>query len=165
VLRLSLLRAPGSPNPPADVGKPLTDEGHHEFSYALFPHKGDWKVADLLRRAYEYNHPLIPLRGKAPDSASSGSYMKVDPSNVILSALKKAEDDDSLIVRVYEAEGSDVRDASVELPWKIVSVDPCDLIERPVAGDTARPKATAEGNVIHFPLGHHEIATFRVRVR
>ncbi len=38
VLRLSLLRAPEWPDPNAD-------QGHHEFTYSLYPHAGTWREA------------------------------------------------------------------------------------------------------------------------
>jgi alpha-mannosidase len=46
VLRLSLLRSPKSPDPEAD-------QGHHHFSYSLFPHSGDWKQSLTIRRGYD----------------------------------------------------------------------------------------------------------------
>jgi alpha-mannosidase len=54
VLRLSLLRSPEWPDPHAD-------EGHHEFTYALYPHGGGWKEALTIRRGYELNYKLISL--------------------------------------------------------------------------------------------------------
>ena len=54
VVRLSLLRSPESPDPHAD-------EGHHEFTYSLFPHRGGWKDALTMRRGYELNYKLISL--------------------------------------------------------------------------------------------------------
>ncbi len=51
VLRLSLLRSPEWPDPHAD-------EGHHEFTYSLYPHGGGWKDALTIRRGYELNYKL-----------------------------------------------------------------------------------------------------------
>jgi alpha-mannosidase len=56
VLRLSLLRSPEWPDPHAD-------EGHHEFTYSLYPHGGGWREAQTVRRGYELNYPLLPLAG------------------------------------------------------------------------------------------------------
>src|SRR5207302_3299090 len=46
VLRLSLLRSPAWPDPHAD-------EGHHDFTYSLYPHGGSWREAQSVRRGYE----------------------------------------------------------------------------------------------------------------
>ena len=55
VLRLSLLRSPEWPDPHAD-------EGHHEFTYSLYPHAGNWRDAQTVRRGYELNYRLIAIR-------------------------------------------------------------------------------------------------------
>jgi alpha-mannosidase len=106
VIRLSLLRSPAWPDPHAD-------EGFHEFTYALYPHAGDWKAAETERRGYELNFPLIPVttcshQGVLP---ASHSLVQIEPDNVILTAVKKAEDSDALVFRFFEFEGrtSEVR--------------------------------------------------------
>ena len=52
VLRLSLLRGPEWPDPNAD-------QGHHEFTYSLYPHAGTWREALTVRQGYEVNYPLM----------------------------------------------------------------------------------------------------------
>jgi alpha-mannosidase len=100
VIRLSLLRSPASPDAHAD-------EGFHEFTYALYPHAGDWKAAETERRALELNFPLIPVtacphHGVLP---ASHSFVQIEPGNVILTAVKKAEDNAALVFRFFEFEG------------------------------------------------------------
>jgi len=120
VLRLTLLRSPTWPDPMADRGK-------HRFSYALYPHKGDWRKAATVQKGYEFNCPLISFfvdshTGELP---LSYSFFKASPSNIILAAVKKAEDRESLILRLYEAEGEATR-ALIELfrrPKKIYELD------------------------------------------
>src|SRR5690606_12906577 len=51
LLRLSLLRSPIDPDPKAD-------EGHHVFTYALFPHEGDWRNG-TVQQGFELNVPLL----------------------------------------------------------------------------------------------------------
>jgi alpha-mannosidase len=100
VIRLSLLRSPADPDPHAD-------EGFHEFTYALYPHAGDWKAAETERRGFELNYPLIPLTTCAHQGVlpSSFSLVQIEPGNVILTAVKKAEDSDALVFRFFEFEG------------------------------------------------------------
>ncbi|MFC1806252.1 alpha-mannosidase, partial [Planctomycetota bacterium] len=98
VIRLSLLRAPKMPDPNADVGKT------HTFTYSLLPHPGDFK-AGVVRRGYELNVPVIaepvaPSKGARPAAAS---LLSITGDNVVIDTVKKAEDDDALIVRLYEA--------------------------------------------------------------
>ncbi len=54
VMRLSLLRSPKWPDP-------TTDMGTHSIEYSLYPHKGNWKDANTVRKGYEFNHPLIAV--------------------------------------------------------------------------------------------------------
>jgi alpha-mannosidase len=120
VMRLTLLRSPLWPDPMADKGK-------HRFSYALYPHKGDWKEADTVLRGYEFNYPLHAffLDSHPGEYPPSFSFFKASPSNIILVTIKKAEDRESLILRLYESEGNEA-EALVEFihrPDKIYELD------------------------------------------
>ena len=100
VIRLSLLRSPAWPDAHAD-------EGFHEFTYALYPHAGDWKAAETERRGFELNFPLIPVTTEARQGVlpASHSFAQIEPGNVILTAVKKAEDSAALVFRFFEFEG------------------------------------------------------------
>jgi len=100
VLRLSLLRAPVSPDP-------VADRGTHEFTYALLPHAGDLRQGRVIEEAYALNVPLIvrdtkPRLGSLP---SSHSFFRTSRDGAVIEAVKVAEDGGSVIVRLYEAEG------------------------------------------------------------
>jgi len=100
MLRLSLLRSPVYPDPNAD-------QGHQSFSYALYPHPGDWKQALTVRRGYEFNYKLKAWQvdvhaGPLPPRHS---FIAVSPENVVLTAIKKAEDSDALLFHMYEWAG------------------------------------------------------------
>lgn len=106
LMRLTLLKSPASSDP-TSTPDPLADRGKHTIWYALLPHSGDWRKAGVPRKGWEYNVPLRAIktnrhRGKMP---TANSFVCVSPGNVILSAIKKAEDSDSLILRLYESCG------------------------------------------------------------
>ena len=124
VLRLSLLRSPEWPDPHAD-------EGHHEFTYSLYPHGGGWKDALTIRRGYELNYKLLPLPfGKHQGSlAPEHSFMQVQPDNVIVTALKRAEDENSLVLRFYEWAGKEGK-VTIQLPPGAQSAEETDLMEK-----------------------------------
>jgi alpha-mannosidase len=101
VMCLSLLRASTSPDP-------VADRGQHHFVYALLPHTGDFQSSGVIEQAYALNVPLLanetkPAAGSLP---ASQSFFKLDRPNVIIEAIKVAEDGGALIVRLYEAAGS-----------------------------------------------------------
>ncbi len=119
IMRLSLLRAPKSPDPQADMG-------HHAFRYALLPHVGTFQQAGVIEEGYRFNAPLLVSATSAPPTAVS--YFSVNHPSVVIDTIKKAEDSDALIVRLYEAHGTrgTVRLTS-SLPVKSAAV--CNLLE------------------------------------
>jgi alpha-mannosidase len=110
MMRITLLRSPLTPDPlerPKGYMNPYADMGEHEFVYSLYPHSGDYKQAFSYRRAYELNYPLIVKlaeqhKGKL---AAECSFIKLEPANLVLSAVKKAEDSNTKIIRLYEIHG------------------------------------------------------------
>ena len=103
VLRLTLLRSSTDPDPNAD-------RGHQHFSYALFPHAGDWRTAMTVRHGYAYNYKLQAMQVDAHAGAMplEYSYFSVQgDDSVILTAVKKAEDTNALVLRFYEWAGKD----------------------------------------------------------
>jgi alpha-mannosidase len=96
VIRLSLLRGSTSPDPEADLG-------HHTFRYALYPHTGTLADAQVVRRAQEFNTPWIILPGAA---SAAQSWLTMDSPHLVIDTVKKAEDSDALIVRLYECHGA-----------------------------------------------------------
>jgi alpha-mannosidase len=127
VLRLSLLRSPEYPDPHAD-------EGHHEFTYSLYPHGGGWKDAMTIRRGYELNYKLLSMAFEKHQGslAAEHSFLQATPDNVIVTAMKKAEDENALVVRFYEWAGKD-SEVTIQLPPGAESAAETDLMEKPLA--------------------------------
>ncbi len=100
VLRLSLLRAPTWPDP-------VADQEQHHFVYALYPHAGDWKQALTVRHGYELNYQLTAMQvdQHTGDWPTEHSFVGIDGDNVVLTAIKKAENADGLLFRFFEWEG------------------------------------------------------------
>ena len=88
---MSLLRAPGQPDPTAD-------RGHHEFAYALYPHAGGWQDGGVVAEGFAFNRPL--LWGPVPP----GQWIAVD-GGLVLDTVKLAEDSDAVVLRLYEPYG------------------------------------------------------------
>ena len=121
VIRLSLLRAPTHPDPKAD-------QGSHRFTYALMPHLGDWREAAVIQAAEDLNTPLRVVPASLP-VGTSRSLIEIDTPQVLVAAIKRAEDSDAVIVRLYEAWGRPCRARiATTLPARRVTL--CDLLER-----------------------------------
>ena len=151
VLRLSLLRSPEWPDPHAD-------EGHHEFTYSLYPHGGGWKDALTIRRGYELNYKLISMHVEKHEGTlpAEHSFVGTPDQNIIVSALKKAEDDNALVLRFYEWAGK-TGDVKLQLPPGSVSASETDLMEKPIG------TVSLVNNEVQVPTKPYEIKTIKVQ--
>jgi alpha-mannosidase len=125
LLRLSLLRSPIWPDPHAD-------RGQQHFSYALYPHQGDWKSALTVRHGYEYNYKLnaTQVESHGGELPATQSFVSIESKNLVLTAVKKAEDSDALILRFYEWAGS-ATESTIHVPPGATSATLTNLMERP----------------------------------
>jgi alpha-mannosidase len=84
-------------------------EGNHRYQMALLPHRGNWRLR--YREGIEFNYPLVAFLGGAGSGSAGGSlphtaeFLKLSPSNLILTAMKKSEEEQDVVIRFYEAEG------------------------------------------------------------
>jgi alpha-mannosidase len=151
VLRLTLLRSAKWPDPEADMG-------HHHFHYALYPHAGTWKDALTVRHGYEYNYPLtaVVTTAHAGSLPAEHSFASVAPENVVLTAVKKAEDANGLIFRVYEWAGK-ASTVEFHVPPGATGATVTNLMETPEGAALA-----VAGDVVKAPIKPYEILTIRV---
>ena len=104
--------------------------GAHTFEYAVQLHDGDWRQAEMYKQAQEFRHSPIATRAEGNgDLAPELSFIEISPNNLILSALKKAEDSDEVILRFFETKGEATL-ARVEVFREIKRVTLVDLLER-----------------------------------
>ena len=96
LLGITLLRSPIYPDPYAD-------EGEHEFTYAIYPHAGDWRQG-TVQVAQDLHRPLIVTA--TSDTPLPSSLFRFNGDPLELACLKKAEDSDAVILRLYEANGN-----------------------------------------------------------
>ena len=155
-LRMTLLRSSYDPDP-------LPELGRHEIRYGLAPHFGPFDPGEAIRAGYAFNHPLIPVGTTVHERelAPQDSALEILTPNVMLSGLKKAEDSDGLIVRLYEFGGEET-EAQVRLSSMLCEPSSAavetDLLEQPAEANTAR----MEGDVLTVRLPAFGIATVRV---
>jgi alpha-mannosidase len=144
-MRISLLRSPTEPDPQADIGR-------HEFAYAVMPHAGGWRDAGVVGEAARFETPLR----WAPGAAEPRSFFSVDDSNLVVDTVKRAEDRDALVVRLYEAHGArGTARLRVEVPF--TDAVSCNLLE-----DPGEPLET-DGDEIVVAYRPHEIVSVLVR--
>jgi alpha-mannosidase len=92
------------------------------------PHPGDFREAGVIEAAEDLNSPLVVVKSGLPPGTSR-SLVEVDTPQVIVEAIKPAEDSDAVIVRLYEAWGRPCS-ARVRTTLPASRAHTCDLLER-----------------------------------
>ncbi|NYF90543.1 glycoside hydrolase family 38 C-terminal domain-containing protein [Tunturiibacter empetritectus] len=149
-LRITLLRSPTWPDAEAD-------RGHQHFVYALYPHTGSWKQAQTVRRGYELNDPLKATQvfshtGTLP---AEHSFASIENPNVTLTAIKKAEDSDALVFRMYEWAGT-TTEVKLHIPHGATYAIESNMMEKP-EGD----HLNLTNDTVTVPIKPYEILTLQ----
>ncbi len=98
-MRITLLRSSKLPDPNADMGK-------HQFSYAIMPHKNTWQEAGIVAEAYKFNSPLLWAHKTHGSSPAMHSYFSIEDSNLVIDTVKKADESNAVIMRLFECHGA-----------------------------------------------------------
>jgi len=155
VLRLTLIRSSYEPDP-------LPEIGDHEIRFAVIPHSGPCDVIAATRAGEEFNSPLAvasaPVQsGELPPEMS---LVEVLTPNVFISAVKKAENSDAVVIRMFEVEGkkttAKIRLAGIVKPG--ASAVETDVLERPLAKNGAK----LDGDTLSVPVPAFGIATVKI---
>jgi alpha-mannosidase len=135
-IRLTLLRGSEWPDPEAD-------KGIQRFSYAVYPHAGDWRSAHTSHKARELSQPLqaivITPNDEIPKQLPMHhSFLDLGSAHLILLGLKQSEDNsETYILRCYEASGRQtILQPSGSLFKAHQLGDRVDLLERKISDRT-----------------------------
>lgn len=151
---LTLIKSGIYPNEHADMGI-------HEFTYSLYPHKGRWQEAKTVEMAYDLNVPLwtafVPgTEAFSKERKSSWSLLSIQQPNCFFETIKRAEDGDGYILRIYENRNERTK-MEVHLGFPVSSVESCNLKE-----EYAGPVDLAGNGFTDF-IKPYEIKTYRLR--
>lgn len=135
------------------VPNPTTDQEEHVFTYAIYPHAGGWREAGTVREAHKLNQPVLVHSGGS--GKDDFSFARVGARNVVLDTIKRAEDGNGIILRLYECENSHVR-TTLELNGIIRAAQDCDLLENREAD------LPVDGNRVQLSVKPYEIKTIRI---
>lgn len=153
VIDLNLLRSSEYPGVSAD-------RGDHTFVYSLYPHDGNEIVENINEKAYELNiaprvYPVHISKGLLKKELST---MEISSNNIIVEAVKKAEDDNDVIVRLYESKGA-ATNCEVKFNLDISQVSLVNLMEE------SMEELPMEGNKINLSMKPFEICTLKIKNR
>jgi alpha-mannosidase len=150
VLALSLLRAPSWPHAEAD-------RGEHDFAYALMPNDG--KRETLIQRGLQFNAPLLVQKGQA--SQPEHSFVQITPAHVVVDTIKRAEHDDSLIMRLYEACGAR-GEVSLQVNLPVQAVRVVTLLEEAPDNENDTLALQHDAGRITFDIRPYQIVTLKL---
>ncbi|MBR5518289.1 MAG: alpha-mannosidase [Clostridia bacterium] len=149
VMKISLLKAATYPYENAD-------RGMHSFTYSLFPHCGDFRKGGVIKEGYALNIPLEVSKAPANNGTICDNYSIVssDKENVIVEAIKKAEDDNSIIVRLYDAYNKKTN-VTITAGFDFKEAYICDLMENNIE------KLENKGRDVEIKVKNFEIVTLK----
>jgi alpha-mannosidase len=149
VIRITLLRSPTMPDP-------LADKGIHKFIYSLMPHNGPLGN-ETINAGYCLNDPIIACKSNSKTGKSQNleSMFKTDRENVVIETIKRAEDGNGFIVRMYESLGSRGQ-VNLSSGFKVKACFETDLIEE------NKKQLVVNNNHVNFDIKPFQILNLRV---
>ena len=150
-ITITLLRSPTEPNP-------VADKGHHEFTYSLLPHNCSLSESHTVQESYKLNakpvcREITAQSGSLPEEFS---LVSVNSENVIIETVKKAEDDDGIIIRLYE-HGNRRETVCLTFGFPAAEAFVCDLME------TEQGTLAVADNTVSFEVKPFEIVTLKIK--
>lgn len=149
---LTLLKAPTYPNPKAD-------RGHHVFTYSLFAHDGALS-GETVQESFRLNKPVMAREIGRQDGklADCYSFVSSDQADIIIDTVKKAEDSDDLIVRMYNCRNRRC-EAGITFGFDVKNAEICDMMEN------SQETAAVDGNTACVAFKPFEIVTLKIAVK
>jgi alpha-mannosidase len=137
----------------------FTQNGEHDYRFAIRTHEGTLVSHEAARFGWEHNTPLLVLKGQPTtgELVDSQSFLNVSAPNVLVSILKKAEDGKGIILRCYETDGKDT-DVALSLFKPLKSAEQTNIIEM-----DGKEIKLDDGELL-FHIGHNAIETFKLKV-
>jgi alpha-mannosidase len=117
------------------------------------PHPGDFRPAGVVAAAEDLNAPLRIVRG-APVHRRR-SLVEIDTPQVVVETIKRAEDSDATVIRLYEAWGASCK-ARVRTTIPASRACLCDLLER------ERQEVSMSEGVIDLELTPFKLMTLKL---
>ena len=151
VIGLSLIKSSVRPDETAD-------RGTHEFTYMLYPHTGDVRNCKVQQLATELNMPLLYISGNGLNEVKrlKEGLFTVDCDHVYIDTVKKAEEEDAYIVRLYEFKNMAEKRVVIRCAFPIKRVVETNLVERELG------EISFDGQGFEFDIAGFEIKTFKL---
>ena len=149
VIRLTLLKSATHPDP-------VQDQGEQNFTYSLLPHSGDFIDGNTVKHAYELNQPLRAIKGMLKSEVKKQLF-KFNDANILVDAIKKAEDEDMIIIRFHDYSGSR-QNVSIDSDYEITGWMETNLMEKAIEN-------LRNENYINIVVNPYEIKTLMIKMK
>jgi alpha-mannosidase len=153
---VSVLSTDGESGPLIPTPKAM-ELGEHTYTYAVLPHSGDWKKAAIHQHGHQFNHRLIALQTDSTALTCEFVGFILEPDNLIISAIKKAENYDAVVLRFFETRGEKCR-ATLKIPPLIKSASCVNLLEE------EETNLAIEDGMLEMDVSPFEIVTLKLSV-
>lgn len=137
------------------------DYGHHCFTYSLIGHAGDLDKSGMVQKAEILNQKLkaFSTDKHQGELGKLFSFVSSDNRHVIIKALKKAENSDEYVVRVYETGGQHEQKATLAFAGEILKAYEADGTEK-----TLKPARTNKDQLF-VDIKPYSVKTYKVRMK
>jgi alpha-mannosidase len=158
-LRLTCLHTPAGAFT-KETRQDLQDLGLSEFRFAIYSHKNGYENG-VQREAMLFTNPLnaIETKTRSKGVKKLGSFLTVSTDDVLVRAVKLCEEDDSVIVRVNEANGMEQKKVSLNLSSEITAAYLAN------SNEDITGKADFDKRTVVFDMSPFEVRTFRIELK
>ena len=154
VMKLTLVKCATYPNPEAD-------QGHHSFTYSLYPHTEPLGESEVAKEATLLNYPMyaLPVSNDVSGAKIPSSYSLInsDCENIIIDTVKESEDGEDTIVRLYENSNRRTK-VNINIGFDFSKAYICDLEENELT------ELVTEGRSLSLTVKPFEIITLKFTV-
>ena len=153
VLSLTVLKSGSYPYEDASIEVPA-------FTYSLYPHKYNYQKSKVIEEAYAVNRPLLYIHIDKnslikPTLESQKSFFELEGDGVYLETIKKAEEGEGFVCRLYEGHGKS-NEAYLKPSFDFKAAYLCNLLEKEI-----KRLEVVDGR-IKISLGKFEIGTIKI---
>jgi alpha-mannosidase len=128
------------------------------FTYALYPHGGDYRDGKVIEAAYVLNRPFFSkeVGAQKGDLQERYSFASCDAEGVFIETVKAADEGDGIVLRMYEGY-KETKDITLSFGKKIAKAYVCDMLER------EEKELAISDNSVSFRIKPFEIVTLKIK--
>lgn len=132
--------------------------GENTYQYAALIHQGDWEKSEAYIEAHHFNTEVLfsPTGRHTGELARATSLVELTPNSLVLSALKKAEEEDAVIIRFFNT-GTRTVNAQAKFLWNIEKAFLANLNE-----ETLKRIAVVKNNSVKMSVPAKRIVTIKL---